>query len=140
MPDELTPQEKVANALIRARGLDFGPRYGNPNQLKGSGFYGLLPRTDGSGAFSTELSGAMTEGGKEFPLIYQGISQHELGQLLGGGPIPSSIYTNAHQAALGRQSVGLPAFALEGEQSPVSQIGLQPPQYGVTPKKPYGIP
>lgn len=81
----------------------------------------------------------MTEGGAEFPLIYQGIPESSLQQLLGSGPIPSSIYDQAYQAAQGRQSVGLPAFALEGEQAPRSQIGLPPPQYGITNTKPWGM-
>lgn len=136
---DLTKAERVANALIQAKGLDYGPRYGNPAQMKGSGFYGMLPRTDGSGMQSSELSGAMTEGGPEFPLIYQGIPESSLQQLLSGGPIPSSIYDQAQQAAQGRQSVGLPSFALEGEQSPRSQIGLPPPQYGITSTKPWSI-
>lgn len=136
---DLTKAEQVANALIQARGLNYGPRHGNPAQLKGSGFYGELPRMDGSGQVSTEISGSMTDGGPEFPLIYQGIPESSLQQLLSGGPIPSSIYDQAQQAAQGRQSVGLPAFALEGEQSPRSQIGLPPPQYGITSTKPWSI-
>jgi len=136
MAEPLTKAEQVANALIQAKGLQYGPRYGNPSQLKGSGFFGMLPRTDGSGAQSSELSGSMTPNGPEFPLIYQGISERDLQTLLGSGPIPGSMYDRASQAAQGRQSVGLPAFALEGEQSPRSQLGLPAPQYGIQPKRP----
>lgn len=39
----LTQQQKVANALIEAKGMDYGPRHGDPRQHKGSGFYGPLP-------------------------------------------------------------------------------------------------
>ena len=131
----LSKQEQVANALIRAKGLDYGPRHGNPDALKGSGFYGALPRTDVPGAFSTEVSGE--QNGLEFPLIYSGISAEALEALLSGGPPSPALYDQAEQAARDRIGLGLPAFALEGEQSPRSQIGMPPPQYGIHPKRPF---
>ena len=131
--DPLTPQQKVANALIEAKGMAYGPRHGDPRQHKGSGFYGPQRRTDGSGQTSTELSGSMTEDGSEFPLIYQGIPERDLARLLAGQATTQDDYTRAYAAAQGRESVGLPAFALEGEQSPRSQIGLPPPSEGIQP-------
>jgi hypothetical protein len=132
MPNPLTKQEQVANALIQAKGLDYGPRHHDARQQKGSGFYGALPRTDGSDSFSTELSGEAN--GLSFPLIYQGITEPDLRGLLSGGPLTDDLYRRAEEAARGRLALGLPAFALEGEQSPRSQIGLPPPKYGVQPR------
>ena len=130
---ELTQAQKVANALIEAKGMAYGPRHGDPRQHKGSGFYGPQLRTDKSGQTSTELSGSMTKDGPEFPLIYQGIPEQDLARLLAGQATTQDDYTRAAAAAQGRESVGLPAFALEGEQSPRSQIGMPPPRYGVQP-------
>jgi len=127
----LTQQQKVANALIEAKGLNYGPRHDDPRQLKGSGFYGLLPRTDRRGQYSTEFSGE--QDGRSFPLIYQGIPEQDLARLLAGQNTTQDDYTRAAAAAQGRESVGLPAFALEGEQSPRSQIGMPPPRYGFRP-------
>ena len=129
--DPLTQAQKVANALIEAKGMEYGPRHGDPRQHKGSGFYGILPRTDGSKQYSTELSGE--QDGLSFPLIYQGIPEQDLSRLLAGTATTQDDYTRAAAAAQGRESVGLPAFALEGEQSPRSQIGMPPPRYGFQP-------
>lgn len=125
----LSKQEAYANERVRANGIQSGSRHANPEALKGSGFYGALPTTDGSGRFSTEISGE--QNGLEFPLIHQGIAGQDLRTLLHGGPIDPALYDQAEAAARGRLSLGLPAFALEGEQSPRSQIGMPPPQYGV---------
>lgn len=131
--DPLTKAQKVANALIEAKGMAYGPRHGDPRQHKGSGFYGPMLRTDGSGQTSTELSGSMTKDGSEFPLIYQGIPEPSLSRLLNTHETTQDDYTRAYAAAQGRESIGLPAFALEGEQSPRSQIGMPPPRYGFRP-------
>jgi len=130
---DLTQQEKVANALIQAKGLHYGSRYDNPAQLKGSGFYGPLPTTDGSGRISTEISG--DSDGFSYPLIYSGISKSNLDLLLSGQATPE-IYKLAEEAARGRTQLGLPAFALEGEQS---QFGQVAPSYGIFPTKPTGV-
>jgi len=137
----LTQQQKVANALIEAKGLNYGPRHGDPRQHKGSGFYDLQPRTDGSGQFSTEISAARRQrgiDGPEYPLMYQNMPGADLRLLLGPSSAMSAddnerIDHDAYAAAQGRLSVGLPAFALEGEQSPRSQIGMPPPRYGFRP-------
>ena len=113
--------------------MAYGPRHGDPRQHKGSGFYGPMLRTDGSGQTSTELSGSMTKDGSEFPLIYQGIPEPSLSRLLNTHETTQDDYTRAYAAAQGRESIGLPAFALEGEQSPRSQIGMPPPRYGFRP-------
>ncbi len=133
----MTKAEQVAQALIQAKGLHYGPRHGDPTQQKGSGFYGPLPRPDGR--MSTEVSGSLREGGPEFPLIYSGIPPDDLQALLTDGPITEDLYQRAATAAADRQQFGLPAFALEGEQGAYGAVA-PPTRYGLFPRKPFGRP
>jgi len=70
--------------------------------------------------------------------MYQNMPGADLRLLLGPSSAMSAddnerIDHDAYAAAQGRLSVGLPAFALEGEQSPRSQIEMPPPRYGFRP-------
>ncbi len=132
----MTKAEQVAQALIQAKGLHYGPRHGDPTQQKGSGFYGPIPRPDGR--VSTEISGSLTDGGPEFPLIYSGIPPEDLQRLLTDSPISPDLYQRAAAAAAARQPFGLPPFALEGEQG--SYGAPAPPAHsGLFPRKPFGL-
>ena len=113
----MTPQEEaVAKAMLQYRQPGgFGPRYGNPTQQKGLGFYG--PLLTPSGDYATELSGEDESG--EFPLLYQGMSREDMDDVLhGGGRLTLGIYRRAADAARQRRGQGLSPFAGEGEQSP----------------------
>lgn len=106
----MTPQEQVAQALI-----DYGPRHGDPTQRKGRGFYGPIPIP--GGGVSTEISGEMD--GLEFPLIYEGIPEKDLYDLIHNRPLSPTLYHRAYEAAQDRKARGLSPFAHPEEERPL---------------------
>ena len=97
-------------------GMDqFGGRYADslqsPLSLKGKGYFGELPTSDGRSA--TELSSAFTVDGKtiEHPLIVPTLTKTELDHLTNGGEPTREIYEKAQSWAMDRIKRGLNPFA-----------------------------
>lgn len=137
-PPSITPDPRAA---IPDRGYGF--RYGTqqvpdtdpwagtvpPNDLpyKGNGYYGMLPRTDGSPDRSSELSIGVDVGGKHYhvPSMVPGLSQAQLSYLLGTPEdqffhrdphVMKGIQDVATRWAEQRIAQGLPVFATATEE------------------------
>lgn len=89
---------------------------------KGSGFYGPLMMTDGSGRVATEMSIGVTFGNetKQIPSIVPTLSGDELKHLLNGGEVTEAIAKKAVDHAKQRMDSGLDVFAAPGE--PITAI------------------
>ena len=87
-----------------------GSRYGT-GDMKGKGFFGLLPNGNG---MSSELSGE-SDGIGEYPLINPAIKREQLVRLLRGDDKIDDIYQTAEQWALARKKMGLDPFAQQNE-------------------------
>jgi hypothetical protein len=77
----------VLSEILKGRPSKYGKR--KDGTLKGSGFFGEIPMTDGSGRVMTEQSIGVDfgEGEMEIPLLVPTLTQEEIGILAsGGGP------------------------------------------------------
>lgn len=113
----LAPDSQNALALFNnaANYMDanqkYGPRMGGAQGMKGLGYFGAIPRPDGS--YSTELSAEMN--GIHFPLMVPTLSKEELDHLLSGGKPTDAIYQKAYSHALMRGQSGLDPFATNAD-------------------------
>ena len=95
-----------------AQGLQtYGMRYGS-NDLKGNGYFGMLPNTNGMQ--SSELSGE-SDGIGEYPLIQPSMTKDQLARLLKGDSNMDDIYQSAESWALQRKKMGLSPFSQQNE-------------------------
>lgn len=110
--------------LIRAGIASFGARYAEspsePLEMKGKGYFGLLPSSEG---VSTEIS-LTDEFGRSFPSLVPTLTQQEINYLLQGNDPTDEIFRKAEMWANYRQSIGMSPFALPTElRIPVGLLG-----------------
>jgi hypothetical protein len=93
----------------------YGARYAEsayePITLKGKGYFGLLPSSEG---VSTEIS-ATNDAGLSYPLMVPTLTQSELNYLLSGNAPTDEMYRKAEDWARYRQSIGADPFAQQNE-------------------------
>jgi hypothetical protein len=104
--------------------LNFGARYAEspsePLSMKGKGYFGLLPASDGE---STEIS-VTDEQGRSFPSLVPTLTQDEINYLLKGNYPTDEIYRKAQMWADYRQSMGMSPFASPTElRMPTGLLG-----------------
>lgn len=94
--------------------------YGNrpDNTVKGLGYFGELPMTDGSNKTATEISVGVNIGGKEtlIPTLVPTLTQKEKDFLLEGNDPTKKIVDKAAAYAKKRIKAGKSPFAQKGEQ------------------------
>lgn len=149
MPDAPKPNASMA---IPDRG--YGYRYGTqqvPDKdawagtlppfdqpIKGNGYYGYLPRTDGSPDKSSEISIGVELDGKHYhvPSMVPGLNQDQLNYLLStpekqlyarNEQMMQAIQQNALNWARQRIASGLPVFATATEEGQYQPVAPPPP-------------
>src|SRR5690349_2801603 len=102
---------------------DYGKR--QDGTAKGLGFFGEIPRPDGS--ISTELSADADIDGQNvsFPLLVPTLSREEIDHLVSGKQPTPQIFDKAIGFAVQRMKAGLSPFAGHGEQGPLPQPAEQ---------------
>jgi len=85
--------------------------------LKGKGFLGELPMTDGSGRVMTEFSVGVNIGGKEIdvPTLVPTLTKEEVDYLRSGGEVTAPIAKKAYDYAKMRTGSGLSPFKADNE-------------------------
>ena len=94
--------------------------YGNRanGEAKGTGFYGEIPMTNGSGKIMTEVGSNVTmDGGRDFhfPLIHQNSTAADIAHLASGKSATPEMVKTAVAVALERVRGGKSAFWQQGE-------------------------
>jgi hypothetical protein len=105
----------------------YGARYaesaGDPLEMKGKGYFGLLPTAEGQVA--TEIS-STDEQGRHYPLLVPTLTQAEIQHLLQGNQPTNNIYDKAEMWAESRRKMGLSPFAAPNEMRvPMGLLGNQ---------------
>ena len=105
--------------------LSYGARYAespsDPLEMKGKGYFGLLPTADGQVA--TEIS-STDEQGRNYPLLVPTLTQQEIQYLLQGNQPTNDIYNKAEMWAESRRQMGLSPFAAPNEMRvPMGLLG-----------------
>jgi hypothetical protein len=114
----------LLDSLIREGIMSYGARYAEspsePLDMKGKGYFGLLPSREG---VSTEIS--MTdEAGRSFPSLVPTLTQEEVNYLLQGNMPNDEMYRKAEMWANSRQAAGMSPFASPTElRVPVGLLG-----------------
>jgi hypothetical protein len=114
----------LLDSIIREGIMSYGARYAEspsePLSMKGKGYFGLLPSSEG---FSTEVS--MTDdAGRSFPALVPTLTQEEVSYLLQGNSPTEDMYRKAELFANYRQSQGMSPFASPTElRVPVGLLG-----------------
>jgi len=103
----------------------YGARYaesaGDPLEMKGKGYFGLLPTAEGQVA--TEIS-STDEQGRHYPLLVPTLTQAEIQHLLQGNQPTNNIYDKAEMWAESRRKMGLSPFAAPTEMRvPMGLLG-----------------
>lgn len=103
----------------------YGARYaesaGDPLEMKGKGYFGLLPAA--SGQVATEIS-STDEQGRHYPLLVPTLTQAEIQYLLQGNQPTNDIYDKAEMWAESRRKMGLSPFAAPNEMRvPMGLLG-----------------
>jgi hypothetical protein len=114
----------VLNDIVKEKISSFGARYAEspsePLSMKGKGYFGMLPASDG---FSTEIS-MTNDAGQSFPALVPTLSQQEVNYLLQGNNPTEDIYQKAQMWANSRQAAGMSPFASPTElRVPVGLLG-----------------
>jgi hypothetical protein len=110
--------------IIQQGIASYGARYAQspsePLEMKGKGYFGMLPASDG---FSTEIS--MTDdAGRSFPALVPTLTQEEVNYLMKGNEPTADMYRKAELFANYRQSQGMSPFASPTElRMPVGLLG-----------------
>jgi len=94
--------------LLNAFGARYAESAGDPLEMKGKGYFGLLPTTGGQVA--TEIS-STDEQGRHYPLLVPTLTQEEIHHLLQGKQPTNDIYNKAEMWAESRRKMGLSPFA-----------------------------
>ena len=96
--------------------LSHGARYAespsDPLEMKGKGYFGLLPTTGGEVA--SEIS-STDEQGRHYPLLVPTLTKEEIQHLLQGNNPTDEIYNKAEMWANYRRNMGLSPFASQNE-------------------------
>ena len=105
---------------IQSYGARYAESPSDPLEMKGKGYFGLLPSSEG---FSTEIS--MTdEAGRSFPALVPTLTQEEVNYLLRGNMPTDDMYRKAELFANYRQSQGMSPFASPTElRVPIGLLG-----------------
>jgi hypothetical protein len=103
----------------------YGARYAespsDPLEMKGKGYFGLLPTSDGQVA--TEIS-STDEQGRHYPLLVPTLTQAEIQHLLQGNQPTNDIYNKAEMWAESRRKMGLSPFSAPNEMRvPMGLLG-----------------
>lgn len=105
---------------LRSYGARYAESPNEPLSIKGKGYFGLLPSSEG---FSTEIS-ATNDQGISYPLLVPTLSQKEINHLLQGNDPTDEIYNKAEMWANYRRSMGLDPFATPTElRIPMGLLG-----------------
>jgi len=94
--------------LLNAFGARYAESPSDPLEMKGKGYFGLLPMAGGQVA--TEIS-STDEQGRNYPLLVPTLTQQEIQYLLQGNQPTNDIYNKAEMWAESRRKMGLSPFA-----------------------------
>lgn len=123
---------RTVDGTVTARRYDDGGSIRPDGSKKGRGFFGPLPRPDGS--VSTELSFDFDADGRKIlaPLLVPSLTQPEIDHLLQGGEPTETIYRKAQDHALDRVRAGKSPFAEEAEEGKAEGGPVEGPGTGTS--------
>jgi hypothetical protein len=114
----------LLDEIIKSGIASYGARYAEspsePLSMKGKGYFGMLPASDG---FSTEIS-MTNDAGQSFPALVPTLSQQEVNYILQGNDPTQDMYQKAQIWANSRQAAGMSPFASPTElRVPIGLLG-----------------
>lgn len=105
---------------IASYGARFAEKVSEPLSMKGKGYFGLLPASEG---MSTEIS-VTDEAGRSFPSLVPTLTQDEVNYLLKGNMPTDDMYRKAEMWANSREAKGMSPFVSPTElRVPIGLLG-----------------